>query len=226
MKGEGKRKGKAGSDEDAGSVMFSGNMQKFLALCRKHNRMEYGDMPHQLLMQLGCGLFTYQEWAYVNSKLVDEISGDGVAVSGHSFQGSHTCHNGCSDNVHCRNPFCMVWESTVDNGFRKVCQNNFLDASCNNDLCTCGPSLSFPCVNRTQQTHDVIRTTFLDPFNSLRQKRNVTNDTLVYPFGRYPFPDFRQEKVIVSKLSDCFDGTIHPLMKHMNISHGMNMRLS
>jgi hypothetical protein len=225
-KGKGKGKGEAESDEDAGSVTFPGNLQKVLALCRKHNRMEYGDMLHQLRMQLGCGLLTYQEWAYVNSKIADAISGDGVEVTAHSFQGSHTYHNSSGHGVHCRSPFCMIWESTVDNGLRKVCHKNFLETSSNIDHCTCSPGRSIPCVVCARETPESIRRTFLDRFNRSQPTRNATDGKPMNRFGRCPFPHCRREEAIISKLSDYFDSTIQPLVKHMNISHGMDMKLS
>jgi hypothetical protein len=104
--GNGEGKGKAGNGK-SGKEFFSGHRQKILTLCRKHNRMEYGDTNITLLMQLGCGFFTYQEWAHVIPKLHDEISGDGGSIAGHTYQGSHLCHNGRSNGAFCSNIFCL-----------------------------------------------------------------------------------------------------------------------
>jgi hypothetical protein len=134
--GNGEGKGKAGNGK-SGKESFSSHRQKILTLCRKHNRMGYGDTNITLLLQLGCGFFTYQEWAHVIPKLHDEISGDGGSVAGHTYQGSHLCHNGRSNVAFCSNIFCIIWESTVDSRSRKICYNNFLDGS---DRCVCAPA--------------------------------------------------------------------------------------
>jgi hypothetical protein len=118
----------------------------------------------------------------------------------------------------------MIWDSSMDSGNRKMCHHHFLDDN-GDDRCTCPPGISFPCVNRTQQTQDVVRKTFLDHFYALLTERD-DKQKRTNQLGRCPFPDCRYESFIVSKLSDCFGGAAKSLVKHMEVLHDMDRALS
>jgi hypothetical protein len=139
--GKGKASGK-GSGKATDPKPVCRQYESIKALCRKHDRMEYSDISIQLLMQLGCGFFIYEQWIHVISRLFDKISSsddDDTAVIGHNVQGGHLCHNGKHDSFNCRNVFCMVWDSVMDNNSRRICHSQFLANG--NATCVCIPGL-------------------------------------------------------------------------------------
>jgi hypothetical protein len=174
----------------------SSKANELYILCRKHDELEIAKhMNTILLMQLGGGFFSQEDWAHIVTFIAEKAAtAAGSAMAGDFYEGSHLCHNGVRRGIHCRNIFCMIWESCVNNPHRKPCHTKFLKLQKESNgtdsemKFTCFPGVTIPCKARVHETKDTIRSTVLDIFGGVQNERNEENKR-TNKYGRCPFPD-------------------------------------
>jgi hypothetical protein len=222
-----------------------------------HGHYEEKSMWQPLLMQLGCNLLTKPDWINIISHIHDKVEdSNGKASQATCFMvcflipssiidrawlitllGSHKCGNGGGTTVtSCANPFCMIWESTVNNNGRKPCHSKFKELKelreAGHDVseaaCFCVPGISHPCSNRRhyQTAEGNIKHSFKERFASMIGERRNDNGERVNQLGRCPDPDCNIELIQVLSLKDYFAvANLKKIVTNMNLAHNARMAL-
>jgi hypothetical protein len=189
------------TNPDAGKI----GRTAFQAFCYEHDRIETtNSCKFQMMMQLACGLLTYEGRVIIFSHVWDPVmDSNGKKIGIHRFHGkllrslrrnfvnittgSHRCGNGQIGGksgvpVRCFNLFCTIREPQTENDARVACHTRFAEqAGAGVDetemSCFCAPGIEIPCtVGRSHLTRLDLQSVFARHLRSIRDERDEKNN--------------------------------------------------